>query len=89
MVIMNDFEWSMLSYYVIYLQNFRKIMQQAEMGALINIYLSKYYIYIQKLSNSNKINFLNCLTHLKQKINIEKQICSTEGRNEAFESFSL
>ncbi len=49
----------------------------------------KYYIYIPKLFNSNKIDFLNFLTYLKQKINIEKQICSTEGRNEAFESLSL
>ncbi len=41
------------------------------------ILYAKYYIYIHKLSNSNKINFLNFLTYLKQKINIEKQICST------------
>ncbi len=53
------------------------------------IIYAKYYIYIQKLSNSNKIDFLNFLIYLKQKINIEKQICSTEGRNEAFERFSL
>ncbi len=39
------------------------------------ILYAKYYIYIQKLSNSNKIDFLNFLTYLKQKINIEKQIC--------------
>ncbi len=46
-------------------------------------------MYIQKLSNSNKIDFLNFLTYLKQKINIEKQVCSTEGSNEAFESLYL
>ncbi len=52
------------------------------------IFYVKYYIYIQKLSNTNKIDFLNFLTYLKLKINIEKQICSTEGRNEAFANFS-
>ncbi len=30
MVIMNDLEWLMLSYYVIFFQKFRKIMQQTE-----------------------------------------------------------
>ncbi len=30
MVIMNDLEWPMLSYYVIYLKKFRKVMQQIE-----------------------------------------------------------
>ncbi len=33
------------------------------------ILYAKYYIYIQKLFNSNKIGFLNFLTYLKQKIN--------------------
>ncbi len=42
-----------------------------------------------KIMQLNKVNFLNFLTYLKQKINIEKQICSTEGRNDAFESFIL
>ncbi len=36
------------------------------------ILYAKYYIYIKKLSNSNKIDFLNFLTYLKQKINIKK-----------------
>ncbi len=36
------------------------------------ILYAKYYIYIHKLSNSNKIDFLNFLSYLKQKINIEK-----------------
>ncbi len=53
------------------------------------ILYAKYYIYIKKLSNSNKVDFLNFLTYIKQKINIEKQICPPEGRNEAFASFSL
>ncbi len=53
------------------------------------ILYAKYYIYIKKLFNSNKFDFLNFMTYLKQKINIEKQICSTEGRNEMFDSFSL
>ncbi len=55
----------------------------------ICILYAKYNIYIQKLSNSTKIDFLNVLTYLKLAISIEKQICSTDGRNEAFESFSF
>ncbi len=31
MVIMNDLEWQMLSYYVIYYEKFRKVMQEQRM----------------------------------------------------------
>ncbi len=34
MVIMNNLEWAMLSYYVIYYDKFRKIMQWTEKEAL-------------------------------------------------------
>ncbi len=34
MVIMDDLEWPMLSYYVIYYEKFRKVMQQTEKEAL-------------------------------------------------------
>ncbi len=34
MVIMNDLEWSMFSYYVIYYEKFTKIMQRTEKLAL-------------------------------------------------------
>ncbi len=34
MVMMNDLEWPMLSYYVIYYEKFRKVMQQTEKEAL-------------------------------------------------------
>ncbi len=34
MVIMNDLEWPMLSYYVIYYEKFRKVMKQTEKVAL-------------------------------------------------------
>ncbi len=34
MVIMNDLEWPMLSYYVIYYEKFRKVMQRTEKEAL-------------------------------------------------------
>ncbi len=37
MVIMNDLEWQMLSYYVTYYEKFRKIMQRKEKEALTNI----------------------------------------------------
>ncbi len=35
MVFMNELEWSMLSYYVIYYEKVRKIMQRTEKEALI------------------------------------------------------
>ncbi len=34
MVIMNDLEWPMLSYYVIYYEKFRKVMERTEKVAL-------------------------------------------------------
>ncbi len=34
MVTMNDLEWPMLSYYVIYYETFRKVMQRTEKEAL-------------------------------------------------------
>ncbi len=34
MVIMNDLEWPMLSYYVIYYEKFRNVMQRTEKVAL-------------------------------------------------------
>ncbi len=39
MVIMNDLEWQILSYYVIYYEKFRKVMQQTEKVALIYVLL--------------------------------------------------
>ncbi len=35
MVIMNDLEWAMLSYCIIYYEKFRKIMQRTKTVALI------------------------------------------------------
>ncbi len=35
MMIMNDLEWPMLSYYVVYYEKFIKAMQQTEKVALI------------------------------------------------------
>ncbi len=37
MVIMNDLEWPMLSYYVIWHEKFRKVMQWTEKVALITL----------------------------------------------------
>ncbi len=34
MMIINDLEWPMLSYYVIYYEKFRKVMQRTEKEAL-------------------------------------------------------
>ncbi len=38
MVIMNDLEWPMLSYYVSYYEKFRKVMQQTENEALNELF---------------------------------------------------
>ncbi len=46
MVIMNDLEWPMFSYYVLYYKMFRKIKQQAEKEALIHfkkVHFLKFY----------------------------------------------
>ncbi len=40
MVIMNDVEWPMLSYYVIYYEKFRKVMQWTEKVALSYVHIS-------------------------------------------------
>ncbi len=38
MVIMNDVEWLMLLYYVIYYEKFKKVMQHTEKVALTSMY---------------------------------------------------
>ncbi len=43
MVIMNDLEWPVLSYYVIYYEKFKKVMQQTEKVALI-IYIAWEFV---------------------------------------------
>ncbi len=44
MVIMNDFEWQMLSYYVIWYEKFTKVMQPTEKVALICLQPYQYPI---------------------------------------------
>ncbi len=53
------------------------------------ILIAKYYIYIQKLINSNKIDFFDYLAQLKQKLQIEKIICVDEGNPSKFEQFEF
>ncbi len=45
MVIMNDLEWRMLTYYVIYYEKFRNVMQRTEKGTLILVCVSGMAIY--------------------------------------------
>ncbi len=40
MVIMNDLEWPMLSYYEIYYEKFRNVMQQPEKDVMLQYYWS-------------------------------------------------
>ncbi len=40
MVFMNELEWPMLSYYVIYYDKFRNVMHQTEKEAFFNIWAS-------------------------------------------------
>ncbi len=51
------------------------------------ILIAKYYIYIQKLINSNKIDFYDFLVQLKQKLQIENIICIDKGNPSKFEQF--
>ncbi len=43
MVTMNDLDWPMLSYYVIYYKTFRNVMQRTEKEALILVYIIYNY----------------------------------------------
>ncbi len=53
------------------------------------ILIPKYYIYIQKLINSNKIDFYDFLVQLKQKLQIENIMCIDEGNPSKFEQFEF
>ncbi len=53
------------------------------------ILIAKYYIYIQKLINSNKIDFYDYLVQLQQKLQIENIICIDEGNPSKFEQFEF
>ncbi len=48
-----------------------------------------YKLYIQKLINSNKIDFYDYLVQLKRKLQIEKIICIDEGNPRKFEQFEF
>ncbi len=62
-----DHEWPMLSYYVIYYEQFRKIMQQTEKEALINLYLSRgCWCCIWLKSCFSKTKWKNCACYQEQ-----------------------
>ncbi len=64
-MIMNDLEQPMLSYYVIYFEKFRKIMQRTEKEALMEIH--------EKANQTLPINFLFFFSSLLKKIeNVNK-----------------
>ncbi len=50
MVIMNDLEWPMLSYYVIYYEKFKNVMQQTEKEALSGKEMQIWYFNIFLIS---------------------------------------
>ncbi len=51
MVIMNDLEWPMLSYYVIYYEKLRKVMQRTEKEALaVCVFQIEYFILLTYIS---------------------------------------
>ncbi len=56
---------------------------------IINLDSKVLYIYIQKLINSNKIDFYDYLVQLKQKLQIENIICIDEGNPSKFEQFEF
>ncbi len=69
----------------------RIILYSSRIFNVINfcILIAKYYIYIQKLINSNKIDFYDYLVQLKQKLQIEQIICIDEGNPSKFKQFEF
>ncbi len=45
---------------------------------LLYILIAKYHIYCQRIHNENGINFFQYLIELKNKLRIEKYICTIE-----------
>ncbi len=70
MVIMNDLEWPMLSYYVIYYERFRKDMQRTEKVALswkwycMLYYIAKYQILLLSTCHTTSLNMCPSMCQL-------------------------
>ncbi len=61
MVIMNDLEWPMLSYYVFYYETFRKVMQQTDKESLLKLPWRNtlYVIDLEIRCKTDIVNLLN------------------------------
>ncbi len=53
------------------------------------ILIVKQYIYYQRLTNENKIDFLSYLLILKNKLQIEKLLCEKENNHNKFNKFKF
>ncbi len=53
------------------------------------IRIAKYYIYIQNVINSNKIDIDDYLVQIKQKLQRQKIVCIDEGNPSKFEQFEF
>ncbi len=48
---------------------------------------TKYYIYIQRLYNQNNLDIHSCLAQLKNKLEIECNICKKNNNELKFEKY--
>jgi len=53
------------------------------------ILYTKYYIYIQRLYNKNKLDLYTCLVQLKYALKIEHDICLNQNSEKNFEKFNI
>ena len=52
-----------------------------------SILIAKHYIYYQRLTNENNVEFLTYLQILKKQLYIEKLICKKQNRIDKFKKF--
>ncbi len=55
----------------------------------LSILIAKQYIYYQRLTNENKIDFLSYLPVLKNKLQIEKVLCAKENNHNKYNKFKF
>ena len=53
------------------------------------ILYTKYYIYIQRLYNNNKLDLYTCLIQLKDALKMEHNICIGQNKEKNFERFNI
>ncbi len=56
---------------------------------VLNYYMlhTKYYIYIKILYNQNNLDIHSCLAQLKNRLEVEYNICKNDNNESKFEKF--